>query len=176
MWLVHNHVPQSLGGFFDIVTLSGSARFLVPVCVLTVMVLLVARRRVEALLMAASMVTAPLAVYALKSAFGRLRPALWEASSYYWGSSFPSGHTLGTAAFAFAAVLCAARIWPQRRGLVALGTGFAILWISAVALSRLVLGVHWPTDVLAGMAVGLAIPLFFSRLIDMHQRKPVEKK
>lgn len=176
LWLVHNHVPQSLGGFFNIVTLSGSARFLVPVCVLTVMALLVARRRVEALLMAASMLTAPLAVYALKSAFGRLRPAFWEASSYYWGSSFPSGHTLGAAAFACAAVLCAARIWPQRRGLLVLGTGFAILWIGAVALSRLVLGVHWPTDVLAAIALGVAIPVFFSTLFDLHQRKRAENK
>ena len=77
LWFVHNHVPQSLEGFFRIVTLSGSARFLVPVSVLVVIALLVARRGFEALLMAASMVTAPLLVYALKSAFERARPALW---------------------------------------------------------------------------------------------------
>ena len=175
LWFVHNHVPQSLEGFFRIVTLSGSARFLVPVSVLVVIALLVARRGFEALLMAASMVTAPLFVYALKSAFERARPALWGAP-WYWGSSFPSGHTLSTAAFAFAAMLCAARIWPQRRGLVVLGTGFAILWTCAVALSRLVIGVHWPTDVLASIALGVAIPVFFSKLFDLHQCKWAGKK
>ena len=175
LWFVHNHVPQSLEGFFRSVTLSGSARFLVPVSVLVVIALLVARRGFEALLMAASMVTAPLVVYALKSAFERARPALWEAP-LYWGSSFPSGHTLSTAAFAFAAMLCAARIWPQRRGLVVLGTGFAILWTCAVALSRLVIGVHWPTDVLASIALGVAIPVFFSKLFDLHQCKWAGKK
>lgn len=51
------------------------------------------------------MLTAPLLVYALKTVVGRDRPLLWDAQSY-WGSSFPSGHTLSSAAFATAAVLC----------------------------------------------------------------------
>ena len=175
LWLVHAHVPQALKGFFDLVTLSGSAKFLVPASVLAVVALLVAKRRFEALLMAACMVTAPLTVYALKSAFERTRPALWEAS-WYWGSSFPSGHTLSTAAFAFAAALCAARIWPHHRSLAALVAGFAILWTGLVALSRLVIGVHWPTDVLASMGLGAFIPWFFSRMFDLFQRKWQEKK
>lgn len=175
LWFVHNHVPQSLEGFFRIVTLSGSARFLVPVSVLVVIALLVARRGFEALLMAASMVTAPLLAYALKSAFERARPALWEAP-WYWGSSFPSGHTLSTAAFGFAAALCAARIWPQRLGQVTLLAGLAILWTAAVALSRLVIGVHWPTDVLASMALGAFIPLFLKRMLDFHQHHQMENK
>ena len=169
LWLVHSHVPQSLNGFFNIVTLSGSARFLVPASVLAVTVLLVGRRRFEALLMAASMVTAPLVVYALKSAFGRTRPALWDAQ-WYWGSSFPSGHTLSTTAFALASVLCIARIWPQRRGLAMLATVIAVLWTLGVALSRLVIGAHWPTDVLASLVLGVVIPIFFSYMVDLHQR------
>ena len=172
---MHSHVPQSLEGFFNVVTLSGSARFVVPCSVLATVVLLVARRRFEALLMAASMVTAPLVSYALKSVFERARPALWEAP-WYWGSSFPSGHTLSTTAFAFAAVLCAARIWPQRRGLVMLLAGLAVLWTASVALSRLVIGVHWPTDVLASMGLGALIPLFFNRMFDLHQRHQTGKK
>ncbi len=125
--------------------------------------------------MAASMVTAPLASYALKSAFDRARPTLWEAP-WYWGSSFPSGHTLSTTAFAFVAVLCAARIWPHRRGLVVLLASLAILWVALVALSRLVIGVHWPTDVLASLVLGSFIPLFFNRMLDLHQHHPTGKK
>ena len=55
-------------------------------------------------------------------------------------------------------------------------TGFAILWTCAVALSRLFIGAHWPTDVLAAIVVGVAIPVFFSKLFDLHQRKWIEKK
>ena len=44
-------------------------------------------------------------VYGLKAIVGRARPALW-GSQWYWGSSFPSGNTLSTAAFATAAALC----------------------------------------------------------------------
>ena len=172
---MHTHVPQSLNGVFNTVTLSGSARFIVPLSVLVVIALLVGRRRYEALLMAASMITAPLVSYLLKSVVERTRPALWEAP-WYWGSSFPSGHTLSTTAFAFAAVLCAARIWPQRRGPVTLLAGLAILWTASVALSRMVIGVHWPTDVLASIGLGAVIPLFFNRTFDLHQRHQSEKK
>ncbi len=170
LWLVHSHVPESLAGLLNTITLSGSVRFLVPASVLAIIALLLAQRRFEAVLMASSMVIAPLAVYSLKLAFERDRPALWSAP-WYWGSSFPSGHTLSVAAFATAAVLCAVRIWPQRRWPAMLATGFAILWTCAVALSRLVIGVHWPTDVLAAIALGVVIPVFFSRLFDLHQRQ-----
>ena len=56
-----------------------------------------------------------------------------------------------------------------------LATGFAIVWTCAVALSRLVIGVHWLTDVLASMALGAVIPVFFSKLFDLHQRHQMEK-
>ena len=124
--------------------------------------------------MASSMVASPVVVYAMKAAFERTRPALWDAP-WYWGSSFPSGHTLSVATFATAAVLCALRIWPQRRWPVMLATGFSILWTCAVGLSRLVLGVHWPTDVLAAIVMGMAIPVLLRKLFDLHQRKWIEK-
>lgn len=175
LWLLHNHVPESLGGFLNIVTLSGSARFLAPATVLATAALWVARRRVEALLIGVSMVAAPLAIYALKAGVDRARPALWDAP-WYWGSSFPSGHTLSAAAFATATVLCVLRIWPQRRGVAMLAIGFAIAWTVAVALSRLVIGVHWPSDVLASIALGVVIPVSFSKMFDLHQRQRKREK
>ena len=55
---MHAPVPQALNGFFDLVTLSGPAKFLVPASVLAVVALLGAKRRFEALLMA-GIATAP---------------------------------------------------------------------------------------------------------------------
>lgn len=159
---VREQVPAALHGFFAGLTLTGSAAFLLPVSVVAVLALLLAGRHFEARLLGASMLAAPLLVYVLKAMVGRERPLLWEAQSY-WGSSFPSGHTLGAAAFAAAAALCLARIWP-RSAPTAMTCG--MLWASGVALSRLVLGVHWPSDVLAALCLGLFIPLGLSMAFD----------
>ena len=166
LWFVRDHVPAALNGFFAVVTFSGSAKFLVPVAAVAATALLVVRRRFEALLVGASVITATLVVWGMKAIVGRARPALWEAQ-WYWGSSFPSGHTLSTAAFATAAALCVARIWP-RAGSLAMA--LAVLWTGLVAISRLVLGVHWPSDVLAAMCLGAFIPLLISVAKDLRRR------
>ena len=164
---VHEHVPAAWTGFFAMVTLSGSAAFLVPATALAVALLFIGRRRFEAALLGASAITATLLVYGLKTIVDRSRPALWETQSY-WGSSFPSGHTLSTAAFATAAALCLARIWPRRANLA---MAVALLWAGLVALSRLVLGVHWPSDVLAALCLGVFIPLLLSLVFDGHGQR-----
>ena len=165
LWFIRAQVPAALNGFFTAITLSGSARVLVPTAVVAVVALLVARRRFEAFLLGASVITATLVVWGMKAIVNRARPALWE-SQWYWGSSFPSGHTLGTAAFAVAAALCVARIWP-RAGTPAMAVG--VLWTALVAMSRLVLGVHWPSDVLVAMCLGFFIPLLISVAQDMRR-------
>lgn len=162
LWFVREHVTAALGEFFEVLTRSGSAAILLPASLAAVLALLVAGRRFEARLFGASMLTVPLLVYALKTVVGRDRPVLWETQTY-WGSSFPSGHTLGTAAYATAAALCLARIWPRS---ASLAVTVALLWTVLVGLSRLVLGVHWPTDVLAALCLGVFIPLGFSVLFD----------
>jgi undecaprenyl-diphosphatase len=101
LWFVREHVPLALTGIFAAVTRSGSVAFLLPATATCVIVLLVARRRFEALLLAASTSTATLLIYTIKTSVGRVRPALWE-TQWYSGSSVPSGHTLATAAFATA--------------------------------------------------------------------------
>src|SRR5262245_33432223 len=70
------------------------------------------------------------------------------------GWSFPSGHTAGAAATwaAVALLLCRGRRWPVKAWL---GTGAAAV-VLAVASSRVLLGVHWLTDVIAGAALGFA--------------------
>ena len=168
LWFVRQHVPAALNGFFALVTLGGSARLLVPAAVVATVVLWVTRHRFEALLVSASLLTSTLVVWGMKAIVGRARPALWEAQ-WYWGSSFPSGHTLSTAAFSAAAALCVARIWP-RAGNVAMA--LAALWTGLVAVSRLVLGVHWPSDVLAALCIGVFIPLLISVANDLRLRRP----
>jgi undecaprenyl-diphosphatase len=125
--------------------------------------LLWAGRRFETLLFLTPVVTAVALVYVIKTLVGRARPELWD-TAWYWGSSFPSGHTLVVAAVATAAVLCVTRIWPAGFGLTLAG---AIVWIALVAFSRLVLGVHWPTDVLAAVCIGAFLPLVTSIVVEL---------
>ena len=167
LWFVRDHVPAALNGFFAVVTFSGSAKFLMPVAVLAAVALLLARRRFEAVLVGASVITATLVVWGMKAIVGRARPALWEAQ-WAWGSSFPSGHTLSTAALSTAAALCVARIWPRAANPAMM---LAILWTGLVAVSRLVLGVHWPSDVLVAMCLGFFIPLMISVGNDLRRRE-----
>lgn len=165
MWWVREHVPAGLGAAFAAVTLTGSSRFLVPLAVVVVAALLLARRRREAWLVAASLAAANLVVYAVKGIVGRARPELWD-TQWYWGSSFPSGHTLSTAAFSTACALGVARIRPRWAGPA---MALAVAWTVLVALSRLVLGVHWPSDVLAAFCMGMFIPLAIGFVLDLRR-------
>lgn len=163
---IHEHIPISLTGFFEAVTLSGSSWFMFPLAVAVTLALLWSKHRFEALLIAAAVTSAAILVFLLKMLVGRVRPALWD-TTWYWGSSFPSGHTLVVAAFATAAALCVIRIRPAARNLA---LALAIVWITLVALSRLVLGVHWPTDVLVAACIGSFLPLAMSVVLALRQR------
>ena len=71
------------------------------------------------------------------------------------GYSFPSGHTLGATCLAFALGFV---LWRSgaSRGLKALGTVALFLGVLVIALSRLILGVHYPTDILGSILLGTA--------------------
>ena len=101
MLFLHSHVPLALMGFFEAVSFSASAPVLTSLTIAGVGALVIAKRRFEATLLASSVILSALVVYAVKTIVGRERPALWD-TQWYWGSSFPSGHTLVVAAFAAA--------------------------------------------------------------------------
>jgi undecaprenyl-diphosphatase len=163
---IHAIVPPQMIGVFEAATMTGSAYVLVPLAVVIVIALVIARRRFEALLLAASVGSAAFVVYVLKAVVDRSRPDLWE-TRWYWGSSFPSGHTLVVAAFAAAAAIDVSRIWPGWRTSAWV---VASAWVTLVAISRLVLGVHWPTDVLAAACIGAFLPLAAGIAIEFRSR------
>jgi undecaprenyl-diphosphatase len=152
---VHRFVTDTLLDFFEAVTFTGSSNVLVPLTIVCTLALARATHRREALLLFASLTTSALVIYVVKAIVGRDRPALWE-TDLYWGSSFPSGHTLIVASFATAASLCVNRIRPAMHRYA---VGIGLVWVLLVAVSRLIIGVHWPTDVLAAACIGAFIPL-----------------
>jgi len=161
---IHSHISTKLTGVFEAITLTGSLYVLIPLSFTATIVMLLTRMRYDALLLVASLFSAALVVYVVKMAVGRVRPALWD-TEWYWGASFPSGHTLLVAAFATSIALIIDRHWPTKRSFI---FSIAFIWIVLVALSRLVLGVHWPTDVLAAMCIGVFLPLVLSALIKLR--------
>ena len=102
---------------------------------------------------AASIAGAAVWVQVFKQLFHRDRPGLFEPLAHAIGYSFPSGHSaLSAAFFGSVAGLAAASAPRKRLAIRYLTAGLAA--VLAVGFSRVALGVHWPTDVLAGWAAG----------------------
>ncbi|HVR96386.1 MAG TPA: phosphatase PAP2 family protein [Thermoanaerobaculia bacterium] len=91
--------------------------------------------------------------FLLKHGFQRPRPDLVPHGSYVYTTSFPSGHSMMSAATYLTLGALLARVQPRRR-LKAYLLGLAVLLTLVVGFSRVYLGVHWPTDVLAGWTAG----------------------
>jgi undecaprenyl-diphosphatase len=89
----------------------------------------------------------------LKDAFQRPRPDLVPYSVYVSGASFPSGHSMMSAVTYLTLGALLARSQNRKR-LKAYFLLVAIFLAFAVGVTRVYLGVHWPTDVLAGWTAG----------------------
>lgn len=86
-----------------------------------------------------------------KILFHRGRPQLWQPFSPEFDYSFPSGHAMSSLSFAVViAILCWNSRW--RWPIVGLGSGF----VGIIGWTRLYLGVHYPSDILAGWLLALA--------------------
>jgi membrane-associated phospholipid phosphatase len=132
----------TLGSFLTVGLLASAA----------VVVLLVARAWRQALLIAVAVSSAVLLNLWLKVIFHRRPPDVVQpllAPSKY---SFPSGHAMSATALATALVIIA---WPTRWRWVV--TPLALAYAFLVGVSRVYLGVHFPSDVLGGWALSLAL-------------------
>ncbi len=114
---------------------------------------------------------ASLGVEGVKRAVARERPEALDPLYIEHGFSFPSGHaTLSMTAYGVLAVLVARSRLP-RAARIALIAGLGVL-VFLIGLSRVWIGVHYPTDVLAGWATGAVIVLGFAALTRRVSTEP----
>ena len=129
-----------------------------PILAVTTAVLLSLRRRswTPAILLVIGGAGSLLMTIAGKHLIGRMRPLLSDAvPSYEYSASFPSGHSLNSVVIAgIVAYLIILRLMSGRRRVltITLAAAFAL----TMGLSRVYLGHHWLTDVLAAWSLGLA--------------------
>ncbi len=133
----------ALGGF-TLVTL---------LTVVATLLLVFRQRRREALIFAVTVILAYASSEVLKAFYDRDRPMLVAHGAIVYSQSFPSGHSTAAAA-TFLTLATVLASFETRRRSKALIYALAITGMVAVGVSRVYLGVHWPTDVLAGWALG----------------------
>ncbi len=102
----------------------------------------------------------------LKLLFVRPRPELWDQIIIESTYSFPSGHSMTSAAVATVVIIL---FWKTRFRWIAVIAG--VLFAGLIGLSRLYLGVHYPSDVLAGWSVSIAWVTLVSATIARYGNK-----
>jgi membrane-associated phospholipid phosphatase len=115
----------------------------------------------------ASFTVAAVGVGAVKGIIGRARPPVSLHLVSESDASFPSGHTTDSAAV-FMTIALVVALFVLRRPVARFATVLgAALLSGAIGLSRLVLGVHWPSDVLAGWALGAGVAIAVTAAVSL---------
>jgi undecaprenyl-diphosphatase len=151
------------------VTGLGGVTVVVMVTLVGALAFLMHRRRWHAAILAGTVLLADISSEGLKLIYGRPRPDLVPHGSYVYSASFPSGHsTLSAATFLTLAMLIASL--EPNRGTKIMVYVLAMLLVLAIGFSRVYLGVHWPSDVLAGWSLGAAWALAaWTTLLRVHR-------
>ena len=140
---------------FAAISALGAGRVLTLLTAIGVVIMIRQGDRPVALVWGLSQAGGGLLNYLLKETFERARPAFADAAFGVTGWSFPSGHAMGTFVFCGVAgylLARATRSWSVAAATVAV----AAAWSMAMAFSRLYLGVHYASDVVAGLVAGAA--------------------
>ena len=147
--------PRALEEAMRDVTALGGFTVLTLVTIVAALAFLLHRKRRQAAVLVGTVLMAQVSSEVLKTLYDRPRPDLVPHGSYVYSASFPSGHSMLSAAVYLTLAVLIASLEP-RRATKALVFVLAAGVMTAVGFSRVYLGVHWPSDVLAGWSAGAA--------------------
>ncbi len=166
---LHEHATRPLTEFFEAVTTLGNGIVLAGVAAIAAYLLARRRYYAEAVLMVLAYGGAQVLSYSLKLAFRRDRPFFTDPLATLSTYSFPSGHaTVSIAVYGALSLVLVRRLTGPAR-VVCLAA--AVLLVSLIGFSRLYLGVHFLSDVLAGYSVGMAWLALCVVVLDLHHRR-----
>jgi membrane-associated phospholipid phosphatase len=151
---------------WKVITVGGSAAVVtVAVVVLALTCWIRGRHKTLAALCIVAVALAGLSEVVVKPIVGRRRPST-RVFTHESGFGFPSGHTTGAAAFAVVAVIVVcALVPPGRRRAIAVVC--AVAYAVLIALSRVVVGAHYATDVLGGVLLGVTVAIVVTLTVPM---------
>lgn len=159
------HGP-SLTRAIKAVTACGSLDVVAPLTLVAAIAAWLLHRLRAAALVILAVAGAELLQLGLKPLFGRPRPAVFPRLEHIGTAAYPSGHAIVSAALAFALVaICWKRPWRTAAACL------AALYALAVGFSRVYLGVHYPSDVLAGWLLAAAWVAGLSAALPLGPRR-----
>jgi undecaprenyl-diphosphatase len=166
-WVAQHRTPALEPVMLEI-TFLGTGTVVLALVAVSGMFLWLSNHKYSAILLLVSTIGGILLNNLLKIGFGRPRPQVidWGMHAVSW--SFPSGHAMSAAVVYGTVAYLAARL--QRRHLhrvITLTAAFILILL--IAASRLYLGVHYPSDVLAGIIIGLAWAAFCMAMLEAIQ-------
>jgi undecaprenyl-diphosphatase len=147
---IHSHATPFLDAFFLAITTLGNAEVILPVALAACLLLWHLKQRTHAVILLFAFGGAGVANFLLKLLFHRERPAFWQSAITETSYSFPSGHAMVSAALILALMYI---LWTTKWRIASLILGAALIVL--IGTSRLYMGVHYPTDIIAGWTVAL---------------------
>ncbi|MBA8759045.1 phosphatase PAP2 family protein [Staphylococcus coagulans] len=139
----------------------GEVWAMITLSLIVVTLLMLYKYKIEALFFALTMIMSGVTNPILKNIFDRERPTLLRLIDIS-GFSFPSGHAMGATAFFGSLMFVAHRILKGKSKAFVISA--SALFIILISSSRVYLGVHYPTDIIAGI-VGGVICILITQLI-----------
>lgn len=164
---VHNLSSPTLDSFMLLMSRLGYQWIVLPLDVAVLLFLVIRRHKHDALFFGLAVGGGALLNVGAKLLFGRARPELWLSIAPEFDFSFPSGHAMGSMTLVAALVVL---LWATRWRYPVLLVG--ALFVVLVGLSRIYLGVHYPSDILAGWAAALAWVMGLSSVLYRRLGKP----
>ncbi len=170
---IHSTAQPQLDIFASVLTELGVFWGVFPVATITAFILLVRRRKLSLAYFITTLLGSIIINRSVKVLLHRVRPNLWESPAPEFDYGFPSGHAMSSMTLVAA---LAVLTWNTRWRWVVLI--FGGLFVLAIGWTRLYLGVHYPSDILAGWMVSVAWAIGVSLLIKPNstKRKSVGKE
>lgn len=170
---IHRLANPALDALMISITRIGDPRTVVPTTVVFFGFLWWQRYRLEAKFFALNAFGGAVLSYVLKLAFSKPRPDLWPKLISETTFSYPSGHALGSMVLYGFLSYVLADLYPRYAKTF---YWVAAVLIVAIGFSRLYLGVHWPTDILAGYGVGFLWTTVCISLLRLQKMKAEAEK